>query len=799
MHLLKLLITIGCCLTLISSAAQPAQTYPIPREDKDAWYELLNEGYQKLLAGDIIRSTNAYRVALDWADKHPAIADRKEVLEYILKPLGNNYTRLGDYEQALFIQRRALDIGLVLKDNSQLAGVYSNLAATMSSMGNAEQSLQYAKEGLTIVTPSTPLHGLLLSEQAEAWYKLQHYELAKAAIQKSITILQKDKTGSSAYWLLMAYQQAGDIYMEERQPMSALKFYHEALALQAALLQQNGAIRNRERAKLFYRLGSLYMQLKNYEKGSYWLQECIEVLLPEKTFATLERKDLYGENTLLDALFAQATIEQTKQNIDDALRLYGLCFATEKKLRKEYITGTAKERSVAESHLRYETGIEAAYNAWLQTRKPVYQNQMLQFIESSKAQLLLEELQQQSKQTLTVKTDSVVNCIRSDNQVMRSFFTGIHSLYVIEMDKKGISFTDKQVITSSQSDSLQFFIQTYFQNGAGEMLNHPEAYYRQAYSIYRWLFGRHPLQSGREYILLTDGVLSRLPVDALITNDAYSPNIHAWPFVIKQAAVSYAYSLQTFNEQLRPSQDSRGFTGFFIAANSSRQPELQAVLQEKEGIAATVRNGRWLLNNQATSATFRNALQQSAIVHISTHAFAGTDSSTSPHIQLYDKPFYLFELKGMQQHPSLVVLSACRTGSGRLITGEGVQSLARAFTANGTNGVIAGWWNVNDETTAQLMQQFYAFLSEDHNAAHALRKAKLHWLENENVSYLNKLPYYWASLNYLGNPAPLSKNALHRRGVYPARTVTIIIVSLIASCCILLFCQRRRKSSSRPG
>ncbi|HJU46073.1 MAG TPA: CHAT domain-containing tetratricopeptide repeat protein [Chitinophagaceae bacterium] len=777
--------------------AQPPHTYTMPGEDKEAWYQLLNQGYQKLLAGDIIHSTNAYRVALAWADRHPGLTDQKEILEYILKPLGNNYTRLGDYEQALFIQRRALDIALTVKDNDQLAGAYSNLATTTSSMGNAEQSLKYAKEGLAIVAPNTSFHGLLLSEQADACYKLQQYEAARSSIQKAIAILQKDKSGNSAYWLLVAYQQAGDIYMQEQRPKLALQLYHKALALQAALLQQNGAIRNRERAKLYYRLGSLYLQLKNNEEGGRWLRECIQVLLPGRTFTTIQRNDLYGENTLLDALFAQATIEYAQQHTDEALRLYGLCFATEKKLRKEYVTGTAKERSVAESRLRYETGINAAYNAWLQTGKPVYQNQMLQFIESGKAQLLLEELQQQSKRPAALQSDSVVNYIRPGNQVIRSFFTGTHFLYIIEIDKKGIVFTDRQVITQAQSDSLHSFIQTYFQNGAGEMLNHPEAYYHQAYSIYSRLFGQHPLRPGKEYILLPDGVLSMLPIDALVTTPAYSPAVHTWPFVIKQAAVSYAYSIQTLNEQRRLSQSTKGFAGFFIAANSSRQPELQAVMQEKKGIAATMKNGTWLINDQATTVAFRKALQQSAIVHISTHAFAGTDSSVSPHIQLYDKPFSLGELKGMQQHPSLVVLSACRTGSGRLITGEGVQSLARAFTANGTNGVVAGWWNVNDETTAQVMQQFYTFLSKDINAADALRQAKLRWLADENVSYLNKLPYYWAALNYLGNPAPLSTTGIHQHGAYSIRTV--LIASIILFCCILLFWRLRRRSSSIPG
>ena len=135
-----------------------------------------------------------------------------------------------------------------------------------------------------------------------------------------------------------------------------------------------------------------------------------------------------------------------------------------------------------------------------------------------------------------------------------------------------------------------------------------------------------------------------------------------------------------------------------------------------------------------------------------------------PHIELYDAPFYLFELKGLEYRPELVVLGACRTGDGRMVTGEGAQSLARAFTGGGAKAVIAGWWNVNDETAASLMKDIYSQLIVQRdssgggvkiNAARALRAAKLNWLKDPVVPYLHKLPYYWAALNYQGNPQPL--------------------------------------------
>jgi hypothetical protein len=810
---------------LLRQATGAAWRAPRSDEEMQAWQHLLvNQGYTLLVSGDIVHSTDAYLAAFQWARQHRALADDSIVLENILKPLGNNYTRLGDYEQALFIQHMALQTAQALRDKHAIAGTWCNLSATASSMGQPEQSLQYCRKGLEAVAPHTALYGLLLSEQAEALARLQQHDAAGRAITQSIRVLAK-KTNTdrdAAYWLLTAYQQAGDIY--EAQPQLALQYYNKALALQTTLLQQHGDIRKRERARLFYRLGKLHLQLRQYADADNRLQECLGLLLPGHPFARLTEHDLYGENTLMDVLFTRAGLAEAQQQTTEALRLYSLCFATEKKLRNEFITGASKEREVADSRRRYEIAINGAFNAWQQTRQPFYQQQLLQFIESSKAQLLLDELQQQqyyhsgktpgdsitariallekalvwyqknrlekersdSQQIAATKEQQEIEwelaglrrkvqatatmgtmgsgdsafspaslmALLNAHQRVRSFFIGVQSIYTIELGKSGIGFADRQP-AGQTNEQIQRFVQQYFQHGAKAMINHPKQYYGDAYAIYDTLFGRHPLQAGNAYILLPDGAAATLPVEALVISPTYTPSVESWPFMLGTAEISYAYSMQTLKEQLLPTNTGKGFTGFFIEQGLRPQADLQAVAAEQQGIAQTITGGSWRLNDRATAAAFREALAHSAVVHISAHAFAKNDSTDAPHIQLYDEPFYLFELKNRQQHPAMVVLSACQTGNGRLVSGDGVQSMARAFIANGTNAVVAAWWNVDDAAAAQIMQQYYASLAGGITAAGALREAKLNWIENKQVLYQHKLPYYWAALNYYGHPAPL--------------------------------------------
>jgi CHAT domain-containing protein/tetratricopeptide (TPR) repeat protein len=97
----------------------------------------------------------------------------------------------------------------------------------------------------------------------------------------------------------------------------------------------------------------------------------------------------------------------------------------------------------------------------------------------------------------------------------------------------------------------------------------------------------------------------------------------------------------------------------------------------------------------------------------------------------------------------LVVLSACETGLGEVKTGEGVFGLQRAFTLAGAKTLVMSLWAVDDETTRELMEDFYQRLHNGegraaalHNAQQALRKKHPH-------------AYYWGAFICQGNPDPL--------------------------------------------
>src|SRR3954465_4447773 len=90
---------------------------------------------------------------------------------------------------------------------------------------------------------------------------------------------------------------------------------------------------------------------------------------------------------------------------------------------------------------------------------------------------------------------------------------------------------------------------------------------------------------------------------------------------------------------------------------------------------------------------------------------------------------------------ALVTVSACRSAGERTYSGEGLVGFAWAFLRAGASRVIAGLWDVDDRSTAELMEHLYARIAAGDPAARALRTAKLALLAKGGV-YAK--PYYWA-------------------------------------------------------
>ena len=98
-----------------------------------------------------------------------------------------------------------------------------------------------------------------------------------------------------------------------------------------------------------------------------------------------------------------------------------------------------------------------------------------------------------------------------------------------------------------------------------------------------------------------------------------------------------------------------------------------------------------------------------------------------------------------------MILSACETGTGKLIKGEGLMSLSRAFAYAGCPDIITSLWKAEDRTTSFITQRLHYYLEKRYSKDMALQQAKLDLLKSNEIDPRYKTPDYWAHLIYIGN------------------------------------------------
>lgn len=142
------------------------------------------------------------------------------------------------------------------------------------------------------------------------------------------------------------------------------------------------------------------------------------------------------------------------------------------------------------------------------------------------------------------------------------------------------------------------------------------------------------------------------------------------------------------------------------------------------------------------------------LVHFATHGFASDAKPLDSAIVLSPNPdgnfkLYARDIIHIPVKAEVVTISTCYGAGARTYSGQGLVGLAWAFLRAGAHRVIAGLWKVDDDSTPQLMDTFYAELQNHMNPAAALRDAKRKMLGLKNSF---RLPYYWASLQlYAGS------------------------------------------------
>jgi len=152
-------------------------------------------------------------------------------------------------------------------------------------------------------------------------------------------------------------------------------------------------------------------------------------------------------------------------------------------------------------------------------------------------------------------------------------------------------------------------------------------------------------------------------------------------------------------------------------------------------------------------AKSQDILENSAppqVLHLACH---GQPESAAPLLSRFlmaDRPVFAFELMMSDLDVDVAVITACETAKASQHVGGHMQSLAAAFLRAGVRTVIAAFWPVDDEASAEFMRDFYQELLQGNTAVIALRTAQRHLRAQSRFAH----PYFWAPFTVFGVSQP---------------------------------------------
>lgn len=280
--------------------------------------------------------------------------------------------------------------------------------------------------------------------------------------------------------------------------------------------------------------------------------------------------------------------------------------------------------------------------------------------------------------------------------------------------------------------------------------------------------------SGKDLTIIPHDKLSYLPFDALISQkpDTSVMNFRNLNYLIRDYAINYSYSATLLYDFFDKKKSTSSSVIAFSPAYSDKpyiDPEtstkrflspLPAAKDEVKSISKIIKTSSFI-DDMAQEKSFKDKAPDFDILHLAMHTIIN-DSLPMFSKLVFSKPensssedgfLNTYEVYNMKLNARLAVLSACETGSGKLQKGEGVMSMARSFIYAGCPSIVMTLWQIDDQSGARIMEDFYYFLSKGKRKDVALRMAKLKHLESSDP--LTSHPHYWMAYVNIGNPEPL--------------------------------------------
>jgi CHAT domain-containing protein len=766
-----------------------------------------NKAYYENQFGQSQKAISSYEKAWQIYQKNKLA--NYDIIEYCLKPLGNLYTVLGDYDSA---ENTIKQYFYIINTSTNYPDAPKQKFAAILNLSNVYQSSGKISLATELLESTLKTEKLSNAQKGILWNNLGNSYLLSATgnLMRPETHQNAQKAFISAVSYLKNEKNQKETLSNSYRNLSVLNRQRQNFEIANSYLEKAERLfletnkQPRKIAKLYYEKALLFFDEQKYEESEKLILTIFKILIPNYNSKNNlpDQNELYAETVLIDILDLQAEIFSKQNQPKKTLEAYKLSFYIEDLLMNGLVYENSKIISQVRARNRTEKCISIYDRLYHEENKTEYLEQAFQLAERTKSGILksyrsniknasaeekqlLHELQTLNNNILkeqqkgnSANISNINKAIKKQNELMLSLkkIQSENPNYIpencdlktllskLEKDKAVMVYyfmgfenlyyfilqnnrinLNRINITDIAIPKIVQFID-YF-NNANNITNDISGYNHYGKVAYDVL----KLPSNIIYknlIIVPDGILNFLPFEALITQESSTTNFAKMHYLLNDFKIGYNTSANIYLNSKPNLKSEKTVLGVFPVFEKTPF-ELGYSKNELESIRSNFK-GKYLENSNATFGNFKNNAGKYSILHLSTHASSG-DIETPASIKFYDQEILYSELYNLNINPDLVVLSACETGIGKLYKAEGAMSVARGFQFAGAQNLLFSLWKVNDFTTSVFMADFYKNIKNDVPYFEANTNAKLDFLNDKSIPNAKKSPYYWSSFVYYGS------------------------------------------------
>ncbi|XP_044170138.1 tetratricopeptide repeat protein 28-like [Acropora millepora] len=721
--------------------------------------------------GNAYQSLGDFRKAIEYHEKHLEIA--KEVSDRVgeggaLGNLGNAYQSLGDFQKAIEYHEKHLEIAKEVSDRVGEGSTYGNLGIAYQSLGDFRKAIEYHEKHLKIAKEVSDRvgEGSASGGLGNAYWSLGDFRKAIEYHEKNLKIAievsDRVREGNAYGNLGNAYQSLGDF-------RKAIEYHEKRLEIAIEVGHRVGE------GSAYGNLGNAYQSLGDFRKAIEYHEKDLEIAIEVGNRAG---EGISHHNIGL-GYFSLGQFENAWDKFVSAVKVFN--------------TLRSFLKSEDDWKINFRELHDESYCAmWRSLLRIGKIDEALFAADEGRAQTLSDNMWIQYK--LALPSSDVTD----DSKERISRFLTELSIPIIFLATKGlainiwflrrgkeIAFRNRRLEAGiTGEDPIRVLLEAILEKirpddtaetcedrtfgrvlynefpSSGEVCgeevgnlplppsnNTFKPFYDAVIRPIEDLLG----PEDDELVIVSDGALSFLP----------------WAAVIESIRIRIVPSLKSYQLISSVPKGYHKKTGALLVGNPCLEQlknplhALPCAQKEVEMIAAILKNTP-LVGKQATKAEVMKRMSSVGLIHIAAHGDVVTGQiALSPNpgwTQFPKEEDYILKMSDVQAanlRARLVVLSCCHSGRGRILKGEGVVGIARAFLAAGARSVLVALWAIDDEATMEFMKRFYQHLKEGKTASAAVHQSMESLRESEEFSEM----WYWAPFQLIGDDVKIEFDA----------------------------------------